>query len=257
MPIIYFMGYVEPRQTFVNAENLTIITEKDVDADRIITYTLAILDSVVSVECDVDEFNIEDMSRYYTRALELSRTFVNLIALKMGWGFWVHLDTFIEPDGKEDKLTNQSNFLSGIVDSYDINDFDDMYLKIGCDIDLSLALNDLNDALARPRIASINCARVIDMVKNRLAPNAKDNKAAWLVVQETLNADEDYLQYISTQSTAPRHGKHTYLSSEETKELLIRTWTIFNRFIHSHIHAQGKLSEERFPRLKTSPTPEP
>jgi hypothetical protein len=181
---------------------------------------------------------------------------VNLIALKMGWGFWVHLDTFIHPDGKEEKMINQANFLTGIMDSFYMEDFDDMYLKIGCDIDMSLAFNDLNDSIARPRITSVNCARVIDMVKNRLAPNAKDKKAGWLVVQETLNADEDYLQYISIHSTAPRHGKHTYLSSEETQELLKRTWIIFNRFIHSHIHGLGKLSKDRFPQLSTSPKPQ-
>jgi hypothetical protein len=255
MPIIHFMGYVEPRETYVNAENLTIITERDVDTGRIITYTLAILDSVVSVECDVDQFNPEDMSRYYTRALELSRTFVNLISFKQGWGFFVHLDTFIDPDGKEHKLSNQATYLSGIVDSYDLHDFDDMYQRIGCDIDISLAFNDLNDALARPRIASINCARVLDTVKKRLAPGVKNERAAWRIVQENLNTDEIYLQYISDHSKLSRHGQHTYLSTEETMELLRRTWIIFNRFLHYLIHYSSPLPIGRFPHL-TSPTPQ-
>jgi hypothetical protein len=252
MPIIHFMGYVEPRETYVNAENLTMLTELDIDTGRVVKYTLAILDSVVSVECDVDIFNIEDISRYYTRAVELSKTFVCLISFKMGWGLFVHLDTFIHPDGTEEKMFNQANFLTGIADSYDINDFDNMYERIGCDIDLSAALGDLNDSLARPRVAPVNCSRVLDTVRNQMAPGLKD-KAAWLLVQESLNTDEAYLQYISNMSKSPRHGKHSYPTRKETEELLRRTWIIFNRFLHYRIQSLTKLPSDRFPQLTNPP----
>jgi hypothetical protein len=255
MPTFYFMGYMEPRETDFNAENISRIVEQETETGIMAKYTLAILDSVISVECEVEQYDPKDIDKYFTRAYELAKSLINLVSVKHGWGFSIHIDTFIDPDGKEGKMANQASFLSGILDAYTIDQLDDVYVKIACDIDLSAAFNDLNDCLDKPRVTQVNCGRVLDFIKNRIAPNMKE-KAAWAVVQNSLNADESYLQYISNASTTPRHGRHTFPSASEIEEVLTRTWTIFNRFLHLHLGSLEQLPTDQFPRLKTFPTPQ-
>lgn len=255
MQTVHFMGYVEPRQTFINVENLAPIEEMNVATGRRCKFTVAILHSVVSVECEMEDFDVEEVSQLYTRAVELSRTLVNLIAIRHGWGITVHIDTFIHPDGTEEFLMNRADCLAGMMTSYELNDIDQIFQKIACDVDFSMALNDMVDALSRPRATSVCCARTVDAFKNLLAPGLKD-KPAWRVLQQTIYADEDYLQHISNASKSSRHGQHEYVPVEQAEELLKRTWEIANRCFYLRLH-NGALPTEIFSQLQNAPTPQP
>ena len=249
------MGYVEPRQTLLNVENLTPIEEINVATGRKTMFTIAILHSVVSVECEMEEFHEEEISQLYTRAVELSRTLVNLIAIRHGWGLTVHIDTFIHIDGTEELLMNRADTLSGIMNTYSLDDIDGIFQQVACDVDFSMALNDMTDAISRPRTTSVCCARTIDTIRNLLCPSLKP-KPGWRVVQETLRADEDYLERISMASTSSRHGKHEYLPVNEAEELMRRTWTLVNRYFYYRLHPPKELPIDQFPQLSISPTPQ-
>lgn len=245
------MGYIEPRQTLLNVENLTPIEEINITTSRKSIFTIAILHSVVSVQCEMEEFHEEEISQLYTRAVELSRTLVNLIAIRHGWGLTVHIDTFIHADGTEEFLMNRADDLSGIISAYSLNDIDGIFQQIACDVDFSMALNDMTDAISRPRTTAVCCARTLDTIKNLLAPGLKD-KLGWRVVQETLRADEPYLQHISNASKSSRHGQHDYLPVDEAEELLRRTWTLVNRYFYYRLHPDKELPVEQFPQLSSA-----
>jgi hypothetical protein len=66
MPKVHFMGYVGPRQTLLNIENLTPILELNIVTGRKTMFTIAILHSVVSVECELEELHEEEISQLYT-----------------------------------------------------------------------------------------------------------------------------------------------------------------------------------------------
>lgn len=253
MTTVHLMGYVEPRQTLISIENLTPIEEINISTGHKTKFTIAILHSVVSVECEMENFNVEEeSSQLYTRCVELTRTLVNLIAVRHGWGLTVHLDTFIQESGKEEVLMNRADHLEGIVDAYTLDDIDTLFLRTCGNVDFTMALNDMVDAITRPRTTSVCCARVVDTIKNLLAPGLKD-KAGWRVLQETLRADESYCQYISNASKLSRHGRHEYLPVAEANELLTRTWELANRFLSFRLSSGEPLDENKFPQLIDAP----
>jgi hypothetical protein len=249
------MGYVEPRRTMLNVENLTPIEEINIATGLKTMFTIAILHSVVSVECEMEEFHEEEISQLYTRAVELSRTLVNLIAIRHGWGLTAHIDTFIHADGTEEFLMNRADTLSGIMDTYSLDDIDGVFQRVACDVDFSTALNDMTDAISRPRATAVCCARAMDAIKNLLAPGRKD-MPGWRIVQKTLRADEAYLKHISDSSKSLRHGKHDYLPVDEAEELLRRTWTLVNRYFYHRLHSGKELPVDQFPQLPIAPKPQ-
>ncbi|HEV2710887.1 MAG TPA: hypothetical protein VGU67_11780 [Edaphobacter sp.] len=257
MPTVHIMGYVEPRETLINIENLTPIQEENIVTGKKTKFTIAIIHSVVSVECEMENFDVEqESSQLYTRCVELSRTLVNLIAVRHGWGLTVHLDTFINEDGTEERLMNRADHLDGIMDAYTLDDIDMIFRRVSGNIDFTMALNDMVDAITRPRTTSTCCARVIDTIKNLLAPELKD-KAGWEVMHEALRTDKEYCQHISNASRSSRHGQHEYLPSIEAEELMTRTWELFNRFLSFRISGGLPLDEEKFPILHhDAPTPQ-
>jgi len=255
MPAVYFMGHVEPRDTHLMMENLSSITERDIVSGHITTFTVAIADCVVSVECVVDEYQSDFVSNLYTRSLELARTAVNLISLKMGWSLAVDLDLFIDPDGSEENIMKRMDSAQGIFDAYDLDDIDKVFNQIACDVNLFMALDDLVSGIGAPRVVAVNCARALDGIKNLLAPGLKD-KAAWKLLQETLNVDEEYLQLISKKSTNSRHGYHEYITDAEASELVERTWKVANRYLHYRLNQQKALPLDLFRQLTVAPTPQ-
>lgn len=257
MPTVHLMGYVEPRQTLINIENLTPIEEINIVTGQKTRFTIAILHSVVSVECKMESFNVEEeSSQLYTRCVELTRTLVNLIAIRHGWGLTVHLDTFIQEDGTEEILMNRADHIAGVVNAYTLDDVDALFQKTCGDVDFTMALNDMVDAITRPRTTAVCCARAVDTIKNLLSPGLRD-KAGWRVLHEALNTDESYCQYISNASKSSRHGHHEYLPVAEADELLRRTWELVNRFLWLRLSSGEPLPKYKFPPLRGTPTPQP
>jgi hypothetical protein len=249
MPTVHIMGYVEPRQTLINVENLAPVEEINIVTGAKTKFTIAILHSVVSVECEMDSFNVdEEASQLYTRCVELTRTLVNLIAIRHGWGLTVHLDTFINEDGTEEILMNRADHLAGIISAYSLDKIDTMFQRTCGDIDFTMALNDMVDAITRPRTTAVCCNRMLDTLKNLLAPGMKDG-TGWKVLHETLRTDKPYCQYISNASKLSRHGHHEYLPAAEAEELMTRTWKLVDRFLHFRLSAGLSLPEEQFPLL--------
>jgi hypothetical protein len=63
----------------------------------------------------------------------------------------VHINTFIHPDGTEEFLMNRADELYGIVSEYTLHDIDGIFQQVAGDVDFSMALNDMTDAITRPR----------------------------------------------------------------------------------------------------------
>jgi predicted DNA-binding ArsR family transcriptional regulator len=253
MPTVHFMGYVEPRNIHLMMENLNPVTERDKATGYVTTFTIAIIDSVVSVECEVDEVRREYISNLYTRSYEITRTLVNLVSLKMGWGLKVYLETYIAPDGKEETLMTRMDSIRGLFTSYDLNQMGAFFDLMVSDVNLYMALDDLVEAISTPRVATTNCARVIDAIRHLISPQLKD-KAGWTAMREALNADESYLQLISNKSKLSRHGKHEYLTSEEAQEIIARACIITDRYLHYRIQYKDKLPLNLFPQLTNAQT---
>src|ERR1700694_4466974 len=80
----------------------------------------------------------------------------------------------------------------------------------------------------KPHLTPYSARRYADL-KTRLPDTTGSRfgrKAAWPEVQEKLKCSEDYLQFISTHSTAPRHGDRISIPGNITAEVVTRTWRI-------------------------------
>jgi hypothetical protein len=255
MPTVLFTGYAEPRLTHINVSNLTPIWELNVVTGRVAKFTIEVSDCQIQVQCELDEIDEKEIDQLYTRSVELSRALINLIALKMGVGMTVIINKVIKPDGTHELLCSRAAHLIGRIDSYAMEDIDQMFQRFACDVDFTMMINDMVDAMTRPRTVSVNCARAIDSVKNMTVHDGKD-RASWGIVREKLKIDEDYVQEISRSSTTSRHGKHSYISVETSEDLLLRTWEVFNRYLHSLKYPNQIVPPDKFAQLKISPKPQ-
>jgi len=91
------------------------------------------------------------------------------------------------------------------------------------------SMNDLSQTLSTHHQTPTNCARVIDSLRKAVAPNGTE-KQGWTVLRGIVNADEKYLQFISSNSTKPRHGDRSGISENVITEIQTRTWRIMDRF---------------------------
>ena len=65
-----------------------------------IALTVSIEKSLIAVTCGLNRYNEPtDLAFIHNRAMDLSRSIVNLFAFATGLGFLVHFDTFVMPDG--------------------------------------------------------------------------------------------------------------------------------------------------------------
>ena len=252
MPTVHFMGYVEPREYNLRVENITPIYEKDKNTDIITSYTLIIWDSIIGVECESSEVKPEYISNLWTRSLELVGVVTNLVGLKHGWSLTVHIDTFIREDGWEERLLNRGDSLSGLIDAYTLDDIDALFNEISCNVDAFMILQAMMRAISAPRMVSIECARVVDAIRYAIAPDKKP-LPGWKMVHAALNADQEYIKLITDKSKSSRHGNHDFLSVDEAEQVLGRTWTLFNRYLHYSKNAPKPLPVEKFHQLHDSP----
>jgi hypothetical protein len=79
-------------------------------------------------------------------------------------------------------------------------------------------------------------------------PDSTD-KAAWLQMQTVLHADKLYLQYITENSKASRHGKHNYITGEVVTKVVERSWIIMNRYLEYRKRGNKPLTAPEFPLL--------
>ena len=70
-------------------------------------------------------------------------------------------------------------------------------------------------------------------------------------MRQALNLDRTYIKPITDHAMAPRHGEHKSLPVEIDTMLLLRAWTIMDRYLHYRQNGQSApLLEKDFPILK-------
>jgi hypothetical protein len=246
MPIVNWIGYVEPRNLKFYVENLAPIEEKDLLTDLKMSFTVSILEGIVGIECDVSDFRKEDMSALTNRALEIVRTFIDLYSFSSGYGLNVYLEKFICPDGSEVVIMPKNHPLAALCTAYTTQDMNEMFSLIVHDASKFMALNDLVTANNIPRHAEINCSRAMDAIRKLISPNLNDIQG-WRAMQKALNVDEKYLKYISEISKDARHGKREWYASQPMETNLQRAWTVMDRYLSYLKRGEVPLPLDEFP----------
>jgi hypothetical protein len=136
------------------------------------------------------------------------------------------------PDGKEEIALPGDDRLKSLVSITNI-DIPVMSAMLARDQQLSRPLNDLILAITWPNAAAINCARAIEGLRLHMNPNEGDDRGkSWGIFQENLNMSRAFRASITDLSTKPRHGNTGFIPSEEQEIVIMRSWTIMDRYFH-------------------------
>jgi hypothetical protein len=200
MPKLQLIGRAWPEllKTDVPAKD---INWKDLDGFDA-NFKLRIAGSLINIECEPFNTYSDNLTLIVMRALDLARAAVNLAEFAIGQGLSVTLDFAIGENGNSSYLIAGNPSLASLCTSYKLTDVSAMM-----DITLGRALNDLILAISTPHVSPINCGRAIDGIKHITSGNSRDDKKAWKMMRDTLQIDEQYIRFIMTHSTDPRHRR--------------------------------------------------
>ena len=250
METIHFLGYILPETVKVSVHHSPLLKWEAPEHGIPMEYMINIADSKIDVECKVSEYRQALLAELRMRALDLCRASINLVAFQRGFGLTTILDTFVDPTGLTSIVQVHNPRLEAACTAFSLDStFDEIHTLVRQDVHLSVVLNDLITALTMTHTAQINCARALDGLKHRIAAPGSKDPAAWRQMREALNLSEDYLKFITDRSTDPRHGKLPIISENDANEILLRAWTVVNRYFE-HLKRKGApLPQTEFPIL--------
>jgi|SRR5450756_36511 len=250
MPTVHFLGRVLPPAAQISVGHKPILKWEEATLDLKMEFSVDITNSQIDVECKLNRFHINDLRELHMRSLDLCRVSVNLVAFSQGFGLTVILDTFVDPDGNKSIMTIHNPALARLCTAFALDSsFDAVHLLVLQDVSMYLVLNDLILGMTMTHTAPISCARSIDGIKHQIAiPGSKD-KHAWSHMNAALQLSESYVKFITDRSKDPRHGKIPVISEIDTLEIISRSWTIFDRYLHYRLGGKVPLTASKFPLL--------
>jgi hypothetical protein len=214
------------------------------------TFDLEIAHSNVHVTCNVNRNNPNDLAELRMRALEIAKGYVNLISFKLGRAFHVSLDRCIPPEGgPETTILIHNPLLESAATVFaDISNFEGIDTIALADATTMRLLDDLIMGYSSSHIGTINCARVVEGIKHKITPHGSEAEK-WRKMQAALNVDRQYLVFITATSTDHRHGHLPVASAAKLSEILLRSWTIMNRFLAYQKSGFRPLTVSEYPLL--------
>lgn len=245
MSDIKFIGRVLPEACKISMQSPSI-NWKSKDAKLDTTFTVSIKESLVFVECKVNQYVASDFIMLFRQAFDLSRACVDLVAFKTAKGLSVVLDSFVDPNGEHSLILPEDSNLSELCTVFDLNNLDEIYKIILTEPPLFMAMNDLIASIIFPHHSPVNCARVIEGIRTLIAPTGIDKKRSWSYLHENLHIKSGYLKLITEHSKAPRHGERVYISGKITQEIVRRTWIVMNRFLEFRKRGNTQLPQSEF-----------
>jgi hypothetical protein len=247
---VRFIGQVYPAgiKISISAQDITFSEGKGLFSAR---FNVSVIDSIINISCHFDKVIPDHPYSLWAQAQEITQTLVNLVAFQMGAGTITVLNEWIDQVGKRDTLAFADPALPSLCTAFSKNGgFDQVIRLVFAEPGLFMALNDIVLANAMPRHVLINCARCIETIRYLIAPTGTKRDAAWVMMQDALNADRTYLTFITNHSVEPRHGKQTEFDNSNILEVRARTWKVMDRFLHYRLGGNNNLPITTFPILQ-------
>jgi hypothetical protein len=255
MPTVHLLGAVLPLDLRVSCADIPTV---HVEVEDGLTFNLmpTIVEGKIDVECSTNSMNSPDMSYICMRALDTCRAAANLVGFSTGYGLFVHLHTLIYDTGYESPIAPSQTQLSKLCTAYKVGSGGEketetmrsLFSLVVENETLSLALNDLIEAISFPHYGAINCARALDGLRNLVAPGVSKPQG-WLLTQSALNASDPYLRFISKQSEGVRHADYSQKVKVDTEESVKRMWVLMDRFLHYKRNGNQSLARPEFELL--------
>jgi hypothetical protein len=255
MPTVRFLGSVLPlvsRVTIGETPILTCSTEDGLVAKA----TVQIIQSKIIVTYELNRVLESDRPYLYVRARDFTNVTLDFITFATGSPLTVHLHTVEDENREFSEIRLSDPSLAQFCTAYNLDrntesdrqDMDYLLSSLYTDQALFIAFNDLTQTISAPHCAETNCGRVLDALRNLITSNP-NRKQAWKEMRQVLQISEGYMEWVSAESTSPRHG----VPGRETRikqEVIKRTWNVMNRFLEYRKRGNHPLSSSDFPLLK-------
>ena len=215
-------------------------------------FRVKIDNSIVNVECELEKYELTYFTELHKRASDLISASANLAAFATGYGLIVTLDTFIDATGTPSQVILYDPSLPPLCTAYGLGDarqgdFAAVFNIVLTEPSLFRAINNLIAAITFPHCSTVNCGRVVDSIRRMISPTL-DGAAAWQAMHHALNVSRPYQEWISKQSTGPRHADPAFVPGTVTTEVARRTWVIMNRFFEYRKRGSQSLTAPEFPQ---------
>lgn len=166
------------------------------------------------------------------------------------------IEIFIDPDGKQTALTPRSEEVAGLCTAFNLDpsytgpdNYEAMIRLVVQERALLLALNDLIVPISQFNLATINCARTIEGLRTAMSPAGYGREEQWEFMRQHLNLTRDYLKFVTSLSTDPRHGNRKAPEAGEQSEVIKRAWVVMNRFLEYRKRGNQQLPPADFQLL--------
>jgi hypothetical protein len=261
MPVLRFFGKVYPAAVKVNFHREISIRWAANDLGFPIEVSATCCDSVVEATCTVPRYEEKYLSTLLARTYNLIETVTDLSTFGMGLALWVELDTVVKPNGTRETLLKCDPSLERICTAFKMppgnpveqREFDRLIKIVLGEPALMGSLRDLAEVVLHYNVTPTNCGRVLDTLRKAIAPNEKKERG-WELLRETVNADENYMDWVSRYSTGTRHGdRATPISGNIVMEIRDRTWNVMNRILEYRKGGNAALGRTKFPLLVHDP----
>jgi hypothetical protein len=243
MPVVQFHGRVHPTSVPLSINDITL----DLEHPHIgkMKVLIRIQDSVIDVSCT--PYAAEHAQLLFYQTLHLAQAAADLAGFVVGAGFQVIFEEATVDNQPRGWIEYRQPYLETLVSSisnsgrehfratYD-NSFNQVFFALCDHPTLLFALHDLNLALTHKVHQPTHCARAIESLRRYFDPS--DRKKGWALLRNALNVSEDYLKFITNLSQEPRHGAIIDVNASDSREILVRTWTVANRFLE-YLRAQS------------------
>ena len=257
MPKVQIIGQILPMFANISVNSGVNVEWNDPDIGLEINFAVQIKNSVITVDCDINRFEDDDLASLYMRVHDIVQASVNLVAFAGGFGPVVSLHTLIKPDGTPVPLLILDKKLPPLCTAFGINSespdtnasFNVVYKLVLQEPALLMALNDLIVAITAPHQAAVNCARAIEGIRHMISPPGTPTKDTWVIMRDNLRLDRSYIELITDTSAAPRHGDRTHIPGSIVTVICERAWVIMNRFLEYRKRGNQQLPTSEFPLL--------
>jgi hypothetical protein len=256
MPTIHFLGKIAPSGYRTSITNLPGINFKSAEIGVEFDLAIQVHDSIIDVECKGERLEEPDIFNHAFKVVyDMARTSVNMMSFATGITFSVVLDELIHTDGTRRPFAIQHLHLAQLCTAYstepphETNGFMEIMKIVMAEPALFLALDQLITATSVHHLMAVNSARAIEGLRHAMASAGMSRNQEWELFRTNLNVDEKYLRLITDHSISGRHGEGTFVAGNITSEIIIRAWTIMDRFLEYRKRGNLALPIADFPLL--------
>ena len=188
MPTLQYRGFVLPRDYALTTDYNPTVNRTGAQEDPDATFTARIVDSVIFVDVEVDDFETKTSDQLFGYAYDLARIMTDVATIAEGIAFSPFIDEVTLPTGEVKRLVWADRGLSGLCRAIAGHGEKAVVDLVISDVMLARTISDLPIMLVWPHYAPIAAGRVADAIVRMLTGGS--SSSCWAEFREALNVDK-------------------------------------------------------------------